>query len=306
MTNQDILIPADVPIAMEQEFINNYSRITKNTQRLFIFSCDQKIEHLNDDFYGADIHSDTLHPEHMFRIAQQGTIGALATHLGLINRYAKQYSSVNYIVKLNAKTNIISPEHRDPISQNLWDVYQVIAIKKESSLTICGIGLTVYLGSEFEPTMLEQAAQNIYEAHQHGLVAILWIYLRGKTVIDEQDGNLIAGAAGVANSLGADFVKIKPPQATKILNSPQLLKIITATAGNTQVICAGGKRKNPQLFLEELYDQIHIGNTAGCAIGRNIFQRSLSQAIAMTQAVSCIVYNNMDVKTVLKDFEGKI
>ena len=30
--------------------------------------------------------------------------------------------------------------------------------------------------------MLEQAAHIIYEAHQHGLITILWMYLRGKAV----------------------------------------------------------------------------------------------------------------------------
>ncbi|MGB8366780.1 MAG: hypothetical protein WCD44_00320, partial [Candidatus Babeliales bacterium] len=253
-----------------------------------------------------DIHSDALHPEHIFRIAQQGTIGALATHLGLISRYAKQYNEINYIVKLNAKTNIISTEQHDPVSRTLWNIKQVITIKKNYSLNICGIGFTLYLGSEFESLMLEQAAQNIYEAHQHGLITVLWIYPRGKTITNEQDNNLLAGAAGIANSLGADFVKIKPPHGTKILSSAQLLKIIIATAGNTKVICAGGETKEPKIFLEKLYDQIHISGTAGCATGRNIFQHSLPQAIAMTKAISSIVDNDIDIKTILKDFEEKV
>jgi len=304
MTNDDIFIPADVPALQEKEFTNNYQLITKNTQRLFLFACDQKIEHLQQDFYGAGIHSDALHPEHLFRIAQQGTIGALATHLGLIARYGKQYNMINYIAKLNAKTNLIPSKQRDPVSRMLWDVKQVVTLKKEWSLNICGVGFALYLGSEYESIMLEQAARSIFQAHQHGLVTILWMYPRGKAIADEQDSGLIAGAAGVAHSLGADFVKVKPPQATKILSSAQLLKIVTATAGNTQVICSGGSIKKPTLFLQELYEQVHIGGTAGCATGRNIFQRSLPQAVAMTQAIAQIVYDNADIKEVLRDFNA--
>ncbi len=303
MTNHDILIPADVPATMEKEFIDNYQLITKKTQRLFLFACDQKIEHLHRDFYGAGIHSDALHPEHLFRIAQQGTIGALATHLGLIARYGKQYNTINYIVKLNAKTNIIPTKQRDPVSRALWNIKQVVTLKKEWSLNICGIGFAIYLGSEYETIMLEQAAQSIYEAHQHGLVTILWMYPRGKAITDEQQSDLIASAAGIAHSLGADFVKVKPPRATKILSSAQLLKIVTAAAGNTHVICSGGSIREPRLFLEELYNKIRIGGTAGCATGRNIFQRSLPQAVAMTQAIARIVYDNVNIKTVLKDYQ---
>jgi len=303
MTNHNILIPANVPNSMEQEFIDNYLLITKNRQRLFLFACDQKIEHLNSDFYGTNVHSDALHPEHLFRIAQQGTIGAFATHLGLISRYGKQYSNINYIAKLNAKTDIIPTNQRDPISRALWSIKQVINLKKECPLNICGVGFTIYPGSEYESIMLEQAAHIIYEAHQYGLITILWMYPRGKAISNEQSADFIAGAAGIAHSLGADFVKIKPPHATKALTSVQLLKIVTAAAGNTNVICSGGSRMEPKLLLKKLYDQIHIGDTAGCAIGRNIFQRSLTQAITMTQAIANIVYENADIKTVLKKYQ---
>ena len=46
------------------------------------------------------------------------------------------------------------------------------------------------------------------------LSLVLWIYPRGKAVPDEKDPDLIAGAAGVALCLGADFVKVNPPKAT--------------------------------------------------------------------------------------------
>ena len=52
-------------------------------------------------------------------------------------------------------------------------------------------------------------------------------------------------------------------------------------------------------YLAQLYDQIHSGDTAGTATGRNIFQRSLSEAIALTQAIAAVVYENVDVKTSL-------
>src|SRR5437868_14951530 len=101
------IIPADLPQQKEQEYSDNYLLITGGTDKIFLFAGDQKLEHLNTDFNGRGIAQDARDPEHLFKIARQGRIGAFATHLGLIARYARQYNTVNYIVKLNGKTNCV-------------------------------------------------------------------------------------------------------------------------------------------------------------------------------------------------------
>src|SRR5690242_723950 len=113
-----IPIPADVPKAMESTFNAHYTKITKKTDRLFLFAYDQKMEHLNKDFYGPTVHPDAQNCEHPFSIAHAGYIGAFATHLGLIARYGKKYPAIPYIAKLNGKTDIISTDHKDPYSNN--------------------------------------------------------------------------------------------------------------------------------------------------------------------------------------------
>jgi len=291
-------IPADVPEKKHDIFVKNYNAITRNTGKLFLFSCDHKIEHLNQDFYGPTINAQAMHPEHMFRIASQGDVGAMATHLGLMARYAKQYPNVNYIVKLNAKTPLIPTSQQDPQSALLWTVDDVLNFKyNNNKIVIAGIGITIYPGSEYESEQLAHAAMAIAHAHAEGLVTILWMYPRGKAITHEHNPQLIAGVAGVAVSLGADFVKIKVPTATELLTSSQNLKIICSAAGNTKVICSGGEKIDAQEYLAQLYDQIHNGDTAGTATGRNIFQHSLTQSIALTRAIAGIVYDNMDLKT---------
>lgn len=299
MQNQhNCFIPADVPEKKHELFIKNYNAITRQTGRLFLFSCDHKIEHLNADFYGPTINAQALHPEHLFRIASQGNIGAMATHLGLIARYAKQYDNINYIVKLNATTNVIPIKQQDPKSSVLWTINDVINFKQNNpKIMIAGIGITVYLGSSYEAEMLMQAAQVITQAHNEGFITIIWMYPRGKAIPEETDPNLIAGGAGVALSLGADFAKIKPPATTEMVATAQSLKIACAAAGNTKIICSGGKAVEPHEYLAQLYDQIHTGDTAGTATGRNIFQRPLVESIALTNAIAGIVYDNIDLKT---------
>lgn len=299
------VIPADVPDCAEADFIKNYSTITKKSNNLFLFACDQKIEHLNKDFYGHGIHPDALNPEHVFKIAHAGYVGACALPLGLISRYGSQYPSIPYIAKLNGKTDLIPKDVKDPVSYQLWQVADVIKMKTESDINICGVGYTLYPGSSYEGDMMAHAARIITQAHEHGLVAIIWVYARGKSITDDQDPQLIAGIAGLAASLGADFVKTKPPHDAEGKTSAQWLAIATAAAGNSRVICAGGEKLEAENFFATLEQQMKIGNTAGCATGRNIFQRSLPEAIAMTKAISALVYDHKDAAAALKIFQAR-
>ncbi len=296
---REILIPADVPAHREKEFAINYTAITQDTANLFLFACDHKLEHLNADFYGQGITTQAMHPEHLFRIAQAGRIGAMAAPLGLIARYARQYTGINFIAKLTAKTNLNT--EKDPYSGPLWQVADAVTLQ-EQKVPLRGIGITVYLGSEYEAAMLSAAAEAIFHAHQSGLVAILWAYPRGSAVVNERDADLIAGAAGVATSLGADFVKVQPPQKTAAQTSAQLLQIATAAAGNTKLICSGGTFLEAHHFLHELYEQLHTGGAQGCATGRTIFQRPLPQAVALTNAIADLLYENGSAESAIDLF----
>jgi class I fructose-bisphosphate aldolase/fructose-bisphosphate aldolase/6-deoxy-5-ketofructose 1-phosphate synthase len=270
-----------------------------------LFAGDQKVEHLNDDFYGEGIPLDDAHPEHLFRIASLAKIGVFATQMGLISRYGRKYNNIPYLVKINSKTNLVPYEIRDPISLAWYSFEQVLDFKEKSGLNICGIGYTVYLGSEFEHKMLKQAAKLIYETHQNGMVAVLWMYPKGKAIKDEHDPHLIAGAAGVANCLGADFVKLKVPykQGHK---SADALKEAVLAAGNTGVLCEGGKKENPEQFLTELYEQIHIGGARGNGTGRNIHQNTLEDGIKMANAIYAITVENKTPEEALKILKGEV
>ncbi len=302
MKNFDI--PADVPEEAVNRYVSNMETITGGTGRLMLFAGDQKVEHLNDDFYGENIPLDDAYPEHLFRIASLSKIGVFATQMGLIARYGKKYLTVPYLVKLNSKTNLVPYEIRDPISVAWYTFEQVLNFQESSGLNIHGIGYTVYLGSEFEHKMLKEAAEIINEAHKNGMVAVLWMYPKGKAVKDEHDPHLIAGAAGVANCLGADFVKIKVPYKEGH-KSAEALKEAVLAAGNTGILCEGGKKENPEEFLTELYQQIHIGGARGNGTGRNIHQNTLENAVKMANAIYAVTVENKTVEEALKILKGE-
>lgn len=143
----DLNVPLDVPRNARNEYIRNYTEITRGSGRLMLFAGDQKVEHLNDDFYGSGISEDDADPEHLFRIASRGRIGVFATQLGLIARYGMDYPEVPYLVKLNSKTNLVKTSQADPLSRAWLDVSQVMEFRRESGLRILGVGYTVYPGA---------------------------------------------------------------------------------------------------------------------------------------------------------------
>lgn len=285
------IIPADVPIYMHAEFLKNYTLLTRSTGNLFLFSADHKIEHLDRDFHGTHVDKEAHDPHHLFKIASKAPIGGMATQLGLIARYGNQYPNITYVAKLNSKSNLIPSTQQDPISKLLWDVEDVLSFSQSSGLTIAGIGVTVYLGSEHEDIMLRQAAQSILKAHQHGLVAILWMYPRGKAVPDETDPELLAGAVGVANALGADFVKIHPPKVKEGTSYDETLRFIVEAAGNTKVLTAGGTYKDEKKLLKDITAVLNNG-FSGAAIGRSLFQHSLKDALSLTQELTQLIYTS--------------
>lgn len=293
-----VQIPADVPSASAGVYEQNYRLVTKDTGRLVLFAGDQKVEHLNDDFFGSTkqgpIAADDADPEHLFRIAERGIIGCFATQLGLVARYGRDYASVPYLVKLNSKTHLIPVTQDDPRSRPWNTVAQAVSLR-EAGLNIVGIGLTVYPGSRYEGEQYEFAAQTCYEAHREGLLAVIWSYPRGEAVPNERDPHLIAGCAGVAATLGADFVKVNYPKTSDGSSVPEAFREAVSAAGRTRLITAGGEGTDVAAFLQTLHDQIFISGASGSATGRNIHQKPLDEAVRMTKAISAITYGGWSV-----------
>jgi len=311
ITRSEVRVPLDVPASARETYIDNYLAATRETGRLMLFACDQKIEHLNDDFYGEGIDPADADPGHLFRIGSQGVCGVLAGQRGLIAQYAADFADVNYLVKMNSKTHLVKTSAKDPAkhqddpySPQLHDLQNVLDLR-DNGANVVGIGYTIYLGSEYESQMMMEAGQLIADAHSVGLIVVLWIYPRGRAVADEKDAHLIAGAAGTALCLGADFVKVNPPKGTAEKTSAELLKEASLASGRTGLVCAGGSTVDAETFLTQLWEQIHVGGARGNATGRNIHQRALDEAVRLTKAISSITLADYSVADALAVFSGE-
>ncbi len=307
MDPSDVMVPADVPDELIDTYVENFLNATAGTGSMNLFACDQKIEHLNDDFYGEGIPLTSNDPAHLFEIGDlsfaEGTLGVLAGQLGLIAQYARDAPDLPYLVKLNSKTNLVKTAQRDPVSMAMWDMDDVMSLV-HNGINVVGIGYTVYLGSEHEHEMLTEAATFIRQAHELGMLAVVWMYPRGQAVADEKDPQLIAGAAGVAACIGADFAKVNYPRPFEGMTAPERLGIAVEAAGRTGIICSGGGSMPPKEFLQRLHDQIHVSGCRGAATGRNIHQKGTEEAVRMAAACHAIICESVSVEDALAIYQG--
>lgn len=302
-TDTRIYIPAEVPAHAEDVYLRNYRTMTADSGNLLLFAGDQKVEHLNDDFYGEGIDPANANPQHLFEIAARSPIGAFATQFGLISRYGKDYPNVPYVVKMNSKTHLIPTSQAESISRAWTDFQMIDHLMQTSRLNIVGVGYTVYVGSEHESIMYEQASRIAFEAHNRGLIAVFWMYPRGKAVPNEKDPHIIAGAAGVGACLGADFVKVNYPVVQEGQSAAEALKEAVQAAGRTKVICAGGSHMDARDYFQMLHDQLHIAGAHGTAAGRNIHQRPLEEAVRFCNALYAIIAEGATVDEAVAIFQ---
>jgi fructose-bisphosphate aldolase / 6-deoxy-5-ketofructose 1-phosphate synthase len=276
------MIPLTVPEKVKSTYQKNLAELTKKTSSYLFFVYDHRLEHLQFDFYGKNISEKAPRVTHPFSIAAKSNISAFVTYLGLISRYAEQFPYISYMVKLTGKIPIQTYTD-DAHNYPLCSVDDVIHFKEQTKLNILGVACVVYLGSIYEKEMLQCAEKMIIDAHKHGLLTCLFMYICGEEIpID--DPMLVAGAAGVANVLGADFVKIHVPN---VMTEEDLYKIKHA-AGNTAILFSGGEKKQEKELLDRYSYWIQNGFCSGAAIGRNIFQREEKDAIELMNQIASI------------------
>ena len=152
--------------------------------------------------------------------------------------------------------------------------------------------------------MISEAAQFIRQAHELGMISVVWMYPRGKAVANEKDPQLISGAAGVAACIGADFAKVNYPSEYPGMTRAESLAIASQAAGRCGIICSGGGSLPPEEFLQRLWEQMNTGNCRGAATGRNIHQKATESAVKMTAACHAIICQGASVEEALNIYQS--
>jgi fructose-bisphosphate aldolase, class I len=261
------------------------------TGKLIILPVDQGFEHgparsFAPNPAGYDPH---YHPQ----LALDAGLSAYATPLGMMEAIADSFAgSVPLILKMNSANSL------SRLKENA-DQAVTASVKDALRLGCSAIGFTIYPGSDAAYDQMEEIRALSEEAKANGLAVVMWSYPRGGTL--SKDGetavDICAYAAHMAALMGAHIIKVKLPSphielaAAKTVYESKKIPIGTLTervahvvqssfAGRRIVVFSGGEAKD----LEGVYNEakaIRDGGGNGSIIGRNTFQRSREDALAM-------------------------
>ena len=203
-----ILINSDRNIGV----LNNFARIL-NTGRLAgtgytsILPVDQGIEHSAGASFAPN--PDYFDAEKIIELAIEGGCNAVASTFGVLGMTARKYAhKIPYMVKFNHNELMTYPNQFKQIPfgniKQCWD------------MGAAAVGATIYFGSDDSTNQIQYVSDMFAEAHQYGMVTVLWCYIRNSAFkVNGVDYHSSADLTGQANHLGAtiqaDIVKQKLP-----------------------------------------------------------------------------------------------
>nr|WP_011452392.1 class I fructose-bisphosphate aldolase [Ehrlichia chaffeensis] len=262
--------------------------------KLLILPVDQGMEHGPTKSFSKNPQS--YDPHYHFLLAIEGGFSAYAAPLGMLEAGASTYAGlIPLILKLNSST-LLSPKNSFP------DQVVTSSVKDALRLGCSAIGITIYPGSHNFFSMVRETRELIAEAKAAGLAVVIWSYPRGNDISKQGETavDIVAYAAHIAASLGANIIKVKLPTSNierdsipyDITSLKQRIEYIKLScfSGRRLVVFSGGEAKTDEELLQEI-QSIKLGGGDGSIIGRNSFQRPKNDAISMVGKIAKIYHN---------------
>ena len=251
---------------------------------------DQGLEHGPVDFFP---NPPSVDPDFQCRLALEGNYSAIVFQPGPSRKYMRDYvGRVPLVYKLNGKTNV--PSDADAFSPLTGTVEEACELGAD------GVGYTLYVGSPAQDRDFAQLTAVRRECDRLGMPLIVWSYPRGSAIGTKGGRDSLYAvdyAARVACELGADVVKLNLPKFKKedlpnqpkpydgmTLEAKDAMAKVVESAGRVPVLVSGGSKISDEDLLAKAEDCLEAG-VVGLIFGRNMWQRPLKEALAMTENI---------------------
>jgi class I fructose-bisphosphate aldolase len=261
------------------------------TGKMIILPVDQGFEHGPGRSFAPN--PAAYDPHYHYQIAIDAGLNAFAAPLGMIEAGADTFAGqIPTILKVNSSNSLLPS--MAPKDQSI-----TAGVSDALRLGCAAIGFTIYPGSSSSLEMFEEIAEMRAEAASVGVATVIWSYPRGEEL--SKDGETAIDVTAYANQmaalLGAHVIKVK--LATDFLEQKEARKVYVdnkldistqaarvadcvkaAFGGRRLIVFSGGASKG----ADSVYDDaraIRDGGGNGSIIGRNTFQRSREDALAM-------------------------
>jgi fructose-bisphosphate aldolase, class I len=268
------------------------------TGKMIILPVDQGFEHGPARSFAPN--PAAYDPHYHYRLAIDAGLNAYAAPLGMIEAGADSFAGqIPTILKVNSANSLMpSAAAKD----------QAITASVDDALRLgcSAIGFTIYPGSGAALDMFEEIAMMRDEAAAKGIATVIWSYPRGEDLSKEGETaiDVAAYATQIAALLGAHVIKVKlstdhleqaeakavyqkhgleiADQAARVRHCMQ-----AAFAGRRIVVFSGGAAKGENAVFDDAR-AIRDGGGNGSIIGRNTFQRSRDDALALLDRLVAI------------------
>ncbi len=299
-----VWVASDRPVGVLRSLAGmfNHGRLA-GTGYLSILPVDQGVEHTAAASFAPNpIYFD---PENIVRLALEGGCSAVASTLGVLGMVARKYAhKIPFIMKINHNELLTYPA--------MYDQTMFARVEQAFDMGAVAVGATVYFGSPECRRQLQEVSEAFQAAHELGLAAILWCYLRNPAFkTSAKDYHTAADLTGQANYLGvtieADLIKQKAPTANGGFTVPNFgathplvytelagthpiemtrYQVANCYMGRCGLINSGGAAGANDL-AEAVRTAVVNKRAGGMGIisGRKAFQRPLTEGVELLHAI---------------------
>ncbi len=271
---------------------------------LSILPVDQGIEHsAGASFAPNPIYFD---PAKIVELAIEGGCNAVASTLGVLGSVARQYAhKIPFLVKLNHNELLTYPA--------IYDQTLFASVEQAFDMGAVAVGATIYYGSTESRRQIMEISEAFQQAHELGMVTVLWAYLRNSSFkVDGVDYHTAADLTGQANHLAAtleaDIVKQKQAIGNEGYHAIKFGKthdkvyselttdhpidlvryqVANCYMGRAGLINSGGASSGEGDLAQAVRTAVINKRAGGMGMisGRKAFQRPMDEGVALLNAI---------------------
>lgn len=208
---------------------------------------------------------------------------ALFVTRGVLRAAVDPVGGIPVILRVSGGTSMVG--------EDLANEAITTSIKEAVRLNAQAVGMSVFIGSEYEHQTLVNLGNLVNEAEEYG-IPVMAVTAVGKE-LEKRDARYLALCCRIAAEIGAKVVKTYwCENFDKVVNGCPV----------PVVIAGGPKVDTAREVLEFVHDGMKRG-AIGVNLGRNIWQNP--HPVAMIKALRAVIHEDASVEEAVKIFEGE-